>query len=171
MALTNAEKVRAYREREKAKREEERKQAEASHWYVKGDFQTFLDNHPDWDEFELPLDLMGLAAPTFKDGEPVTATGLLMDAEDPTQAAFFKSMGRADVFVGLFIESAVSLARRVNEFKLKEIAERVQELEADLDDPTTRKQALKDIVRLNRMRDQLLKDIRITFPQWKVTGE
>lgn len=172
MALSNAEKVRAYRERQKAKREDDRKRSEASHWYVKGDFQSFLNEHPDWSEFELPLDLMGLNPPHFRDGTPTTATGLEIDPEDPHHAALFKGMGRADVIVGLLLEAATVLARRVNEFKLKEIGERIQEIEAwEWTDPAAKKQALNDMVRLTKMRDQLSKQVRINLPQWKVTGE
>lgn len=172
MAKTPAEYQRAYRERQKAKEDAKLKQAEGSHWYITSDFQTFLNDHPDSDEFKLPLDLMGLEAPEFVDGEPKTATNLSFDLEDKNDAQFYKAMGRADIFVGLLIESTTALARFVNEFKLKEIDSRIEEIEAsELTDPTAKKQALKDIVRLNKMRDQLSKQVRITLPQWKVTGE
>ncbi|WP_165351268.1 hypothetical protein, partial [Ciceribacter ferrooxidans] len=85
----------------------------------------------------------------------------------PHHAALFKSMGRADVFVGLLLEAATVLARRVNEFKLKEIGERIQEIEAsEWTDPAAKKQALSDMVRLTKMRDQLSKQVRINLPQW-----
>ncbi|MDP8251487.1 hypothetical protein [Pseudochrobactrum saccharolyticum] len=172
MAKTPAEYQRAYRERQKAKEDAKLKQAENSHWYITGDFQTFLTDHPDSDEFKHPLDLMGLEAPEFVDGEPKTATNLSFDLEDKNDAQFYKAMGRADIFVGLLIESTTALARFVNEFKLKEIESRIKEIEAaELTDPAAKKQALKDIVRLNKMRDQLSKQVRITLPQWKVTGE
>lgn len=163
---------REFRERQKAKEEADRKKAESSHWYVKGDFQTFIDEHPDWSELSLPLDLMGLETPVFIDGEPKTATNLWFDPEDDNDAQFYKTMGRADIFVGLLLESATALARFVNEFKLKEIESRIKEIEAaELTDPAAKKQALKDIVRLNKMRDQLDKQVRVNLPQWKVTGE
>lgn len=172
MVISNAEAQRRWRQRKREKREEDRKQAEASHWYVKDQFQTYLENHADWSEFEIPLDIMGLQTPTFRDGAPETATGSYIDPNDPNNAALFKGMGRADVFVGLFIEAATVLARRLNEFKLKEISERIQEIEAgEWNDPAAKKQALSDIVRLNKMRDQLSKQVRITLPEWKVTGE
>lgn len=172
MALSNAEKVRAYRERQKVKEKAELKQPDKSHWYITGDFQTFLNQHPDSDEFKLPLDLMGLEAPEFIDGEPKTATNLWFDPDNEDDAQYYEAMGRADVFVGLLIESTTALARFVNEFKLKEIDSRIKEIEAaELTDPKAKKQALKDIVRLNKMRDQLTKQVRITLPQWKVTGE
>jgi len=172
MALSNAEKVRAYRERQKAKKQDDLKQSESSHWYVQGNFQSYLTDHPDWSEFELPLDLMGLPTPTFRDGMPETASGTVIDPEDPNHAALFKAMGRADVFVGLLLEAATVLAQRVNEFKLKEIGNRIQEIEAaEWKDPAAKKQAVNDIVRLTKMQDQLSKQVRITLPQWKVTGD
>lgn len=172
MAISNAEAQRRWRQRQKEKRHEDRKQSESSHWYVQGDFQSYLHDHPDWSEFELPLDLMGLPTPTFQDGTPETASGMVIDPDDPNNAALFKAMGRADVFVGLLLEAATVLARRVNEFKLKEIGDRIQEIEAaEWKDPAAKKQALNDIVRLTKMQDQLSKQVRITLPQWKVTGE
>jgi hypothetical protein len=115
---------------------------------------------------------MELPTPTFQDGTPKTASGMVIDPDDPNNAALFKSMGRADVFVGLLLEAATVLARRVNEFKLKEISDRIQEIEAaEWKDPASKKQALNDVVRLTKMQDQLSKQVRITLPQWKATGE
>ncbi|NSZ00619.1 hypothetical protein G6M70_05990 [Agrobacterium tumefaciens] len=172
MAISNAEAQKRWRLRQKEKREMSRKKAEASHWYAKADFQSFLENHPDADEFNLPLDLMNITPPVFVDGEPATTTGLHLDSENEDDAPYFKAMGRADVFVGLFIESAVALAKLVNEFKLKEIDDRIKEIEAaKFADQAEWKEALNDIVRLNRMRDQLSKQVRVVLPQWKVTGD
>ena len=74
--------------------------------------------------------------------------------------------------VGCLIDAASQLADIINKYKRKEISDRMQEVEAsDLSDPDVRKKALADMVRLQKMTEHLDKQVRWTFPQWKVTGE
>jgi hypothetical protein len=70
------------------------------------------------------------------------------------------------------IDAASQLATGINSYKRKEITDRIHEIEtSDLSDPKTRKQALADIVRLKTMLGQLDKQVRWTFPQWRVTAD
>ncbi|AWX93776.1 hypothetical protein DPM13_14035 [Paracoccus mutanolyticus] len=51
------------------------------------------------------------------------------------------------------------------------IKQRLQEIEErDLSDPEAKRAAMQEATRLNKMLDQLDKQVRITLPQWKVTG-
>lgn len=71
--------------------------------------------------------------------------------------------------VGHLIMAAKALSSDLNEYLGAELKMRVAELEAsDLSDPDAKKAALQHAARLNKMLDQLDKQVRITFPQWKV---
>ena len=79
---------------------------------------------------------------------------------------------KAEIMVGQLIDAAASLARIVNDYKRDEIDVRIAEIEqSDLSTPDAKKKAFADMARLKKMRDQLDKQVRWTFPQWKVTGE
>lgn len=174
MALSNAEKVRAYRERQKVKEKTELKQPDKSHWYVNSDFENFLLNEDrNGSDYPIALEMLGFEYQPFTDGSiPYEIPNYQLDPENPADKGFFNGIGRAEVSVVWLIEAAKALSASLNAFKLKEIDSCIKEIEtAELTDPTAKKQALKDIVRLNKMRDQLTKQVRITLPQWKVTGE
>lgn len=48
----------------------------------------------------------------------------------------------------------------------------VTEIEqADLPDPAARKAAMAEVVRLNKLLDQLAKPVRWSFPQWRLKGD
>ena len=82
-----------------------------------------------------------------------------------------RSLGRAEMMITALNEAAENLAFYVNKYKRTEIKARLAEIEAsDLSDPETKRAALKNAARLNKMLEQLDKQVRLTFPQWKVTG-
>lgn len=100
--------------------------------------------------------------------EPLAEDAL--EDEDKQRAA--NSLGKAEFLLDVLEDIATTLAARLNEYKRKEIGDRIQDIEAsDLSDPTTKKKALSDIVRLQKMLDQLDKQVRWTLPEWKVIGE
>jgi hypothetical protein len=70
--------------------------------------------------------------------------------------------------MGLLNDTAITLAYSINAYKRGEIKARIAELEqsADVDRAT----AMQEAVRLNKILDQLNKHVRMTFLQWKVTG-
>ena len=171
MTLKPAEKQRLYRERQKA---EEVKASLALTDVFRTPFFEFLgDFCYTGSDYNIALDLAGIAPPQFDDDrgpEHYTLdTGL-----DPTTNFFdgaVGSLGRAEVMVGCLTTAAKDLAWQINLYKQAEIKARLAEIEAsDLSDPETKKAALKNVTRLNKMLDQLDKQIRLTFPQWKVTG-
>jgi hypothetical protein len=174
MALTPAEKQRAYRERQKEKKKAALKNAEEAPQEVfRTPFFEFLGDFC-WSgsDYNVALDLAGISPPQFDDDrgpeaytldDGAEAAGIFKDAEG--------SLGRAEVMVGCLITAAVDMAHQINDYKRTEIKARLAEIEAaDLSVPETRKAALKDVARLNKMLDQLDKQVRWTFPQWKVTG-
>lgn len=88
--------------------------------------------------------------------------------EGPNRGA----IGCAERAVDVLLDAAVELASLINTYKSEQFKSRIAELEAaDLSGPEARKQALADIVRLTKYRDQLSKQVRWTLPQWKVKGE
>lgn len=174
MPNANAEAQRRWRQRQKEKKKADLRKAEGAPQEV---FQTpFFEFLGDFcysgSDYNVSLDLAGIEPPQIEDDrgpeaytldEGAIAAGLFKDAKG--------SLGRAEVLVGCLVAAAVDMAHQINDYKRTEIKARLAEIEAaDLSDPETRKAALKDVARLNKMLDQLDKQVRWTFPQWKVTG-
>lgn len=170
MALTPAEKQRKYRER---LRKQEAKQSNALASVYQSPFHEFFD-HQGYDlDFELALALAGIVPPEFDDDrgpEAFVLNGATDDLDDPFNGAT-GALGRAEVMIGCLTDAAVALASLVNAYKRQEIKARLAEIEAsDLSEPDVKKAALQQAARLQKMLDQLDKQVRWTFPQWKVTG-
>lgn len=167
MAKTSTERMREKKERDEAAR---RTMADATYPYLKRTFSELADAHDGFTEFQLPLWTAGIEAPSFADERGPEAF-VLEDATQGVDNPFGETqgaVGRAEVIVACLIDAAIELAEVVNSYKRHEIEARLAELESSSD--TNRATAMKEAVRLNKMLDQLDKQVRRSFPQWKVTG-
>lgn len=176
MALTNAEKVKRYRERQKAKKVGALKAAEGAGATFRKPFFVHYQRHGG--TIEEILDIANMEPPNIvDDSDPHSRTGWIEESfqNTPEESPYFNAKGslaQAEIAVGCLISAAVELAGLVNDHKREEIDARIAEIEqSDLSDPAAKKRAFADIARLKKMRDQLSKQVRWTFPQWKVTGE
>jgi hypothetical protein len=174
MVLTPAEKSRQWRERRKSEREVALRELRAK---VREDFRKpfgeyYLD-HPQSSDVDLALELAGYNPPDFTDDRGPEAFAMedaIAGVDDPFRGAV-GALGRADAIVGLLIDATSELARIVSDYKKAEIRARIAEAEeSDLSDTATRKAALAEIVRLNKILDQLNKRVRRDFPQWEIRG-
>ncbi|WP_417278395.1 hypothetical protein [Celeribacter sp.] len=173
MAKSSAERQREYMER-KRQREVEAN-ASIKGVYAVPFFEYFNEDRRGYlSELNMALDIAGIEMPEFENdlGPKHFALNDVLDGVDaPEYSDDVGSLGRAEVMIGSLIDAARVFADMVNDNKRTEIKARLAEIEAaDLSDPETRKAALKDVARLNKMLDQLDKQVRWTFPQWKVTG-
>ncbi|WP_028717161.1 hypothetical protein [Paracoccus sp. J39] len=176
MPNANAEAQRRWRQRQKEKRQQELTQATAPQDVFREPFfQVFPPDEQVSSQYCQSLELAGITAPLFEDDRGPEAYTL--DDLDELEAKFVfgedsgTSLGRAEVMIGCLIKAAEGLADEVNTYKRTEIKARLAEIEAsDLSDPAKKKAALKEATRLNKMLDQLDKQVRWTFPAWKVTG-
>ena len=130
-------------------------------------FHEYLPDDPEWNEVQTYLEWAGIkpdAIPTFDtDNDP--------DHDPVSDGPYRGSIGRAERMVGCLLDAASELAGIINRYKREEIDRAIARLEsADLSDAEKRKQALEDVVRLTRYRDQLDKQVRWSLPQWRVTG-
>ncbi|RCW83462.1 hypothetical protein [Paracoccus lutimaris] len=173
MPNANAEAQRRWRQRQKEKKQEELVQAVApAGVFRKPFFEVFTPDDQVGSQYCQALELTGIAAPLFEDDRGPEAF-TLDDLQDhnPFGEDSSTSLGRAEVMIGCLIKAAQGLADEVNAYKRTEIKARLAEVEAsDLSDPAKKKAALKEAARLNKMLDQLDKQVRWTFPAWKVTG-
>ncbi|BCH60420.1 hypothetical protein RvVAR0630_30440 [Agrobacterium vitis] len=163
MVKTAAEYQRAYRERLKEREKEAVGNADEA---FKMPFHEFMADH--WSDVTTYLEWSGVdVLPDYAadgDHDP--------DWVEETDGPYRGALGRAERMVGHYLDAANTLAMWINRYKEQEINARIAELEAsDLNDPDARKQALADIVKLTKYRDQLSKQVRWTLPQWKVKGE
>lgn len=139
-------------------------------------FNKLAGGYGNWHHY---LDLAGIEAPAFEDDSgPRSVSGMVEydlkegNTDDDPYRDYTRSIGRAEVTVEHLLHAASALANIINDYKQSEIKARIAEIEqADLSDPIAKKQALADIPRLQKMLDQLSKQARWTFPQWKVSGE
>ncbi len=179
MALSNAEKVRRYRERQKEKQKQDSLKLDD---VFKTPFFEFWEEDANYvSEWDTALALAGVMPPIFgtDDGPEVFSVyheiaGTEKDADpfDRLENATARgSLPRAEIMVDLILDAARVLTTSLNDYKRHEIKARMAELEgADLSKPEAKKAALKEATRLQKMLDQLDKQVRWTFPQWKVTG-
>ena len=172
MALSPAEKSQRWRERQRVERDNairlalDNLQADI---FKRPFFETGVDSG-----FDLPLALAGIDAPTFDDDrgpEDFVLNGATEGVESPFAMVSRGSLGRAELIIACLTDAAMELAAAVNEYKRSEIKARMAEIEErDLSDLENKKAAFNEIARLNKMLDQLTKQVRWTFPQWEVKG-
>ena len=126
-----------------------------------------------WSDIAAELDAIGMDTRGFYDDSGNRSySGEEFQAEASIEQPAQNSLGRAEVVVGGLISAAQQLALVINSYKRREIDARIAEVEqSDLSDPDAKKRAFADMARLKKMRDQLDKQVRWTFPQWKVMGE
>lgn len=170
MAQTQAEIQKAYRQRLKAKAEALGDKAAI---YVKEGFSQRAERHAGFSDFESALELAGIVPPTFFDERDAAEFILNTEANGTDVESLLPgsprgALGRAEVIVDHLITAAIELAAQVNAHKVSEIKARLAELE---NSPTAGKaEAMQEAVKLNKILDQLNKQVRRSFPQWKVTG-
>lgn len=170
MALTPAEKQKAYRERKKEKqRSQLRYGSMEAAGISKRPFSETFQADSDASDLELTLGIAGMVAPDFEDERGPTEAALphtIAGAED-TFDYVTGALARAEVAIDSLLSAAVILSGIVNKHLKSEINDRLAELE----DPqnSDRATAIKEAVKLNKMLDQLDKQVRWAFPQWKVT--
>jgi hypothetical protein len=165
MAPTAAENQKAYRDRLKAKRH---KSPDGMSEFLRVPFSEWFTD-VDWSDVTFDFDLVGARAdeefPGKGDVDPFWQEAW---GEGPNRG----SLGVAERMVGVFLDAAVLMAEKINKYKLEQIAERISEIEAaDLSDPHIKKQALADVAKLTKLRDELSKQVRWTLPAWKARGE
>lgn len=177
MPLSNAEKVRRYRERQKAKKQQELKQpTPPSEIFKKPFFEFFPVNEQLGSAYVQSLELAGIDTPLFEDDSgPEKST--LDDLSDPFEEDGFSnpfgdskgsSLGKAEVIVSCLLDAASDLASLINEYKKAEISARIAELEAaDLPDTEARREAFAKAAELTSMLADLDKTVRWPLPVWK----
>ena len=176
MASPNAEAQRRWRERQKQKRLEGLKLSSPNQDtnLFRRPFFEAIDDSGNASNVDISLDLAGIAPVEFLDDSgPRSFTGQIEqgaveNGEEPYQGAK-NSLTRAEIMVGCLIDAAAELAGIINSYKRKEITLRIAEIESsDLADLVERKAALAQIVRLNKVMEQLDRQVRWTFKQWKI---
>ena len=178
MPLSNAEKVRRYRERQKAKKQAELKQPAPPSEALQTPFSEFFTiSEQTGSAYVQALELAGIQPPLFEDDSgPETATldDILDDQGQKAAHSFFgsqagSSLGKAEVIIGCLLDAATDLAGWVSDYKKAEIKARIAEIEAsDLPDAEARRAAFDKVAELKQLLDELDRTIRWSMPQWKV---
>lgn len=177
MALSDAEKARRYRERQKAKKLAEMKRPTGSSQdYKTPFFEYFPPDEQVSSQYAQSLELCGLEPLLFEDdtGPEASTLDTLHDglgqggSNSPFGEAQGSSLGKAEVIIGCLLDAASDLAHWVNAYKKAELQARISELEAaDVPDVAERKQAFARAAELSKMLEGLDKTVRFQFPVWK----
>lgn len=173
MALSNAEKVKRYRERKKAA---QKAAPDLTKDFIKGKLSAFQSaqfqpGYGDAFEFVEHLVPVGLEFPNgFFDERHTYDVDDLVGAEISMSGA--PLLERMEALAGLFLDAATELYATINEFKLAEIDARIAEIEqADLSAPQAKAKALQDIVTLQGIKAKLEgKTFRRSFAEISVKG-
>ena len=176
MALSNVEKQRRYRERQRAKRDEELKTADEAfgHSVNRMPFFTSFQRNGNLSDFHLYFDIMNIDAPDFVDDSgPKSMFGIVEEASDdgdPYNGAN-GSLGRAEIMVGCLLDAATTLADMVRQHKLDEIDARIKDVEQELaNDPSAAQVSSVRLAELAKMRTDLQRNIRWTVPNWQTSS-
>lgn len=168
MALTPAEKQKAYRDR---KRQEKRDQADVARPIMKTPFSDWIRSDGSYSAFLTPFEIIGLKPPLFEDErgpEEFMILGAMDEDDDDSFLGAKGAVGRAEVITEYMLDAVWALADALNRYKIEEIEARLAELENS--DEANKASIIKEAVQLSKILDQLKKRVRRDFPQWKVTG-
>lgn len=178
MALSNAEKVRRYRERQKLKKQDDLKQPTPQGEVFKRPFFEFFPiDEQIGSQYAQSLELAGVQPILFEDDSGPEASTLdnLQDgledngAANPFGISRGSSLGKAEVLIGCLLDAASDLASQVNDYKKTEIRNRIAELEkAELIDPEAKRKAFAKVAELTKILNDLEKTVRWPVPIWKV---
>lgn len=178
MALSNAEKVRRYRERQKAKKQAELLQpTPPSEVFKKPFFEFFTLDDQCGGQYIQSLELAGINPLLFEDdsGPEVSTLDDLTDTSEesgfsnPFGDAKGSSLGKAEVLISCLLAAASDLAGWVNDYKKTEIKARIAEIEAsDPPDAEAKRSAFAKVTEFNKVLDELDKQVRVPIPLWKV---
>ena len=170
MAMTNAEKVRAYRERQKANAKAALTNAPVPADYVRGSFAAFVgDRLLMLDE---NLDAFGVQIA----GRDFLTTEVQDFPSQHVRETRLTALQRAVGLVDVFLDAAQELADLVNAFKLQEISKAIEDaVTASANSPrgdvAALKAALAEIDRLKAIQADLQKPTRHTEPATRAKGE
>ncbi len=161
MALSGRERLKLHRER---KKKADKLASDPTDALDRGSFAEFFNAH--WQQ--------GFIAETL--GSVGTHVAFTDDTDPEWDQDWEKggltnrgSIGRAERMAEALLDSALAVAEIVRDYKRQNIDSAIAKIEAsDLSDPAVRKQALAEIVRLTKMREQLDKTFRRDFPQLRV---
>lgn len=92
------------------------------------------------------------------------------ELNDDEKESASNSLGKAEFILNVLQDLVMTLASDINEYKRSEISDRISEIEkSDFSDPNIRKEALANMIRLQKMLDHLSKQSRWTLPQYEVS--
>ncbi|MBM2323030.1 MULTISPECIES: hypothetical protein [Marivita] len=171
MALSAKERKQKQLERE---RQAMARMKDATYPFLKTPFYKHLEKDGNWSSVELCFGLLGIEPPVFEDDrgpEEFADSACFATDEDLIEAfqSSEKSIGRAEVMVGVLLDAAMELANIINTYKSEELKKCREELErSDLSEPERRREALETSAQLARLQDELDKNVRRTFKTWTV---
>lgn len=175
MAKASKERVRDYRQR---RQQELAELPDSTYPFLEESFRVWLERTEaggDWGAAMYHLDAAGLEDILIEDENgPRSASGQVEKGRTETYdpyAGYAGSIGQAECAIDNLIAAAHTMGMVLCDYKKEKIRERLSKIErADLTDPTVRKNAMAETVKLNKILETLEKQIRITFYQWKVKG-
>lgn len=175
MALSNAEKVRRYREKQKAKKQEAMKRpTPRSDTFKKPFFEFYPVDEQVSSLYCQSLELAGIEPLLFKNDDGPESATLDDFSNDPDQLDTVfgelkgNSLGKAEVIIGCLFDAAIDLAGRVQDYKKREITARITEIESSATgNQAELRETFEQVAALKEMLEKMNRTIRIAVPVWK----
>jgi len=118
---------------------------------------------------------MGIEGPMFEDDSGPKSLKGNLEHDDPDDIMFPKdgnSLDRAELMVGSLLDAAVYLTSTIHNYKIVEIKARINEISSEMHaGGTPDMKAIDKIVDLKKMLEQLEKEVRRSFPQWRIKAK
>ncbi|MDF1598245.1 hypothetical protein PZ895_00445 [Mesorhizobium sp. YIM 152430] len=165
MAISNAEKVRRYRERQKDKLKAAN---DVTDEIATRKFFEYLPVDGQWQDVRYYLEWAGFNPDHLPEFTDDTDAGY-----DPADDMPYRgSIGRAERMIGMLLDASRELAGIVNRYKREELDRHIDKLEVALGNApeADRKKIAREIVTMTRHRDQLDKRVRFEMPTYEVKG-
>lgn len=167
MVKTAAEYQRDYRRR---KSEQQQEAKELTRPFTKVPFCEFIAGNSNWKDVDAALDMAGIDLYEFDDDRsPASASGEIEKGSPDIYDQFPGSIGRAEILFQGLLDAATDVATMINAYKREAIDRAIDEYRSQpISDPTRQGKIMDEIIRLGKIRDQLDRRSRRTFPAIEV---
>lgn len=167
MVKTAAEYQRDYRRR---KSEQQQEAKELTRTVTKVPFHEYAAENPNWRSAEMALDIAGIELPAFDDDRsPASASGEIERGSPEIYNQFPGAIGRAEILFNSLLDAATDVASVINAYKREAVDRAIDEYRSQpISDPARQGEIMDETIRLGKIRDQLDRRSRRTFPAIEV---
>tara|TARA_Y100000815_G_scaffold222942_3_gene209827 strand:- start:40723 stop:41235 length:513 start_codon:yes stop_codon:yes gene_type:complete len=160
------------RKQEQLEREKERLKSmpDLTYPFLALPFFEYAHEHANWSAIEILADMANVSLPDFdNDDDPHSATGQIEPLDPELYERHRGSIGKAEILFMSLLDAATELSRVINDYKREQLDLAISNLKARTPEtPEAQTEAFDEMVKLTKLREQLDRNFRRTFPQVEV---